>query len=316
MAKKIKVAVIGYGHLGRWHAEKASNHEASELVAIVENSEEGRKKALELYSSDIIFSDIEDVLNIIDAAFVVVPTSFHFEIVKNLINNNKHVFCEKPLTTTLNHAKELTNLVKDKPNLKVQVGHSERFHEIWDLRSKFEKFFKDKSTIRITRVAPFKGRATDVDVVQDLMIHDLDLLVFLMNEVPTSVTSDGHKIRTDHWDAVTSKLEFESGASAYITVGRNHVKEVREVEFTNLNGTICFDLFSNEVLVSDKNSDTVENISYNKRDHLLHEHDSFYSSIANNSKPVISIEDGVLAVKLIDAVVKSLETNQSQKIEI
>jgi predicted dehydrogenase len=316
MTKKIKVAVIGYGHLGRWHAEKASAHKAAELVAIVENSEEGRKRALEIYSSDIIFPDIKDVIDIIDAAFVVVPTSFHFEIVKKLIKADKHIFCEKPLAASLEHANELIELIKEKPDLKIQVGHSERFHEVWNQKSQFEKYFNNQSTIRITRVAPFKGRATDVDVVQDLMIHDLDLLVFLINEIPVSVSSSGHKIRTKYWDSVTSRLEFKSGICAYITVGRNHVKEVREVEFTNLNGTVCFDLFANEVLVSDKKSEAVEKISYNKRDHLLFEHDSFYSSITEDTKPIVSIEDGVLAVKLIDAVIKSLETNQIQQIEI
>ncbi len=308
---KIKIAVIGYGHLGKWHAQKVEAFaNISELKYIVEKFPNAQKAARVAHPSAIIVDDISKCITEIDAAIVVTPTSFHFEIVEYLLKNNKHVFCEKPLTETAKQALQLKEILNGK-NLVLQVGHSERFHQIWECKEEFKKYFESPAYLSLKRVAPFKGRATDVDVVQDLMIHDLDLLVYLLGETPYSVESIGFKMRTNRLDYVTSQFKFKSGHKATITVGRNQTKEVRELEISNCSGTILFDLMKNEIQIADgqnKGPDFVQNESYPKRDHLLLEHMHFYDSIIHAKQPIVSLEDGLLAVKLIDKVLESVES--------
>lgn len=260
----------------------------------------------------VVVDDISKCINDIDAAFVVTPTSFHFELVEYLLKNNKHVFCEKPLTETTSESLKLKELLSGK-DLVLQVGHSERFHQAWERKESYKQFFEAPAHISLKRVAPFKGRATDVDVVQDLMIHDLDLLVYLFGETPVSVESVGFKMRTNRYDYVSSNFKFKSGHRATITVGRNQTKEVRELEISNKAGTLLVDLMRNEIqeaLGSELGPEFVSLDKYEKRDHLLIEHRHFYDSILNHKAPIVSLEDGLLAVKLIDKVIESVTSGR------
>jgi predicted dehydrogenase len=309
---KIKVAVIGYGHLGKWHAQKVGAYpELAELKYIVEKFPAGIEAARAAHPGVEVVDDISKIINNIDAAFVVTPTSLHFEIVEYLLKNKKHVFCEKPLTETTAQSLRLKEILAETPVV-LQVGHSERFHQAWERKENFKNFFEAPAHITLTRVAPFKGRATDVDVVQDLMIHDLDLLVYLFNEKPVSVDAMGFKMRTNRYDYVTANFKFKSGHRATITVGRNQTKEVRELEISNKAGTLHVNLMTNEIseaLGSMPGPEFVKLDQYEKRDHLLLEHGHFYRSITDKKKPIVSLEDGLLAVRLIDLVLKSVESN-------
>jgi len=311
--KKIKVAIIGYGHLGKWHAQKAEAFpEMAELKYIVEKFPAGMEAAKAAHPKALVVDDISKCINDIDAAFVVTPTSFHFELVEYLLKNNKHVFCEKPLTETTSESLKLKELLSGK-DLVLQVGHSERFHQAWERKESYKQFFEAPAHISLKRVAPFKGRATDVDVVQDLMIHDLDLLVYLFGETPVSVESVGFKMRTNRYDYVSSNFKFKSGHRATITVGRNQTKEVRELEISNKAGTLLVDLMRNEIqeaLGSELGPEFVSLDKYEKRDHLLIEHRHFYDSILNHKAPIVSLEDGLLAVKLIDKVIESVTSGR------
>lgn len=309
--KKIRVAVVGYGHLGRWHADKVSVLEASELAYIVEPFEQAQAKAKQAHPTSIVTSEVKDIIGNVDAAIVVTPTSFHYEVVKELLQNDIHVFCEKPMTSTPEQAIDIGEIL-EKKNLVFQVGHSERCHQIWERRDEFSKYFENAPIARLNRVASFKGRATDVDVVQDLMIHDIDLLLYLFREKPVSLKSKGYKIRTDKWDHVSTDFTFKSGLSANITVSRNHVKEMRNLEVTNNCGTLFFDLFENKLLVgsAEAQEDFVQEIPYEKRDHLLIEQEKFYNSILNGDEIFVGYSDGINAVELIDKVLLSLDTEK------
>ena len=279
--KKVNVAVIGYGHLGKWHTQKANSINNSNLVAIVEGYEANRIAAKESYPDVEVVSSLDEVIDKIDAAVVVTPTSTHFEITKELLSNKKHVFCEKPLCSNVEEVKELEKFLD--PGLTVQVGHSERCHAAWKkLEDRFSAI-DGKRTIKITRFAPFKGRATDVDVVQDLMIHDIDLMLYLFKSKPKNVSSIGHKIRTDKWDHVTSHFYLENGDEVIITSGRNHVKEVRSLEVMSDSGCVYVDLFTNKIFEGTssqfEDGSYVKEEDYEKRDHLLIEQENFYNSI-------------------------------------
>lgn len=310
---KIKVAVIGYGHLGKWHAQKAQSFpELAELKFIVEKFPASQAAAKLAHPGVTVVDDISKCIDDIDAAIVVTPTSFHFDIVEYLLKNKKHIFCEKPITETTEQALKLQAELK-KAKVVLQVGHSERFHQAWERKEKYQQFFEAPAHITLRRVAPFKGRATDVDVVQDLMIHDLDLLVYLFGETPVSVEAMGFKMRTNRYDYVTANFKFKSGHRATITVGRNQTKEVRELEISNKAGTLLVDLMRNEIseaLGSVVGPEFVSLDQYEKRDHLMLEHEHFYQSIAGNKAPIVTLEDGLLAVRLIDAVLISVEINK------
>ena len=305
---KVKVAVIGFGHLGKWHTQKASELEGSELIAIVEPFEENRKVAKEIYPNIRIVERIEDIIEDIDTAIIVTPTSTHYELTKYLLQNKKNVFCEKPLCSTFAEAKDLEQYIGEAT---VQVGHSERCHQAWEKLEKTFANIKGKKTIKITRFAPFKGRATDVDVVQDLMIHDIDLMLYLFKNQPMSVSSIGHKIRTDKWDHVTSHFYFKNGDEVIITSGRNHVKEVRSLEVMADEGCYYVDLFTNTIHHGTNtqfdDGSYVKEDSYEKRDHLLIEQERFYSAILNKTTPMVTYKDGLNAVYLVTKVNESLE---------
>ncbi|RLA63329.1 MAG: hypothetical protein DRQ88_05720 [Epsilonproteobacteria bacterium] len=303
----VKVAVIGFGHLGKWHAEKAASLAKEmniSLTAIVEKYPSAREKAANLYPGITITPDLSDIIDLVDAAIVVTPTSTHSSVIKELLKKNKHVFCEKPLTPTYEEALEIENLAKDK-GLIFQVGHSERFHQSWEMVDEFKEIFDTPGVVTINRLGAFKGRATDVDVVNDLMVHDLDILLHLFGEYPETITSNGYKILTDNFDYVKTRLGFKSGRVATITSSRNHIEEVRTFELTNDKGTIVIDLLNNEIKHANK-SGKVEVIKYNKRDHLLLEQESFYQAILTGSKVPVTLKDGVMAVKLVGEVLESL----------
>lgn len=314
---KVKTALIGYGHLGKWHAQKAEQLESCDFIAIVERNSEKKKLAQEAYPHVKVVDDLSGIMDEIDAALIVTPTSFHFEIAKILLENRKNVFCEKPVTETYEQALELKKLASLHKNF-LQVGHSERFHSIWEKRtSTFKDFFQSPSFIKMTRVAPFKGRATDVDVVHDLMIHDLDLLLYLFEQRPISVFANGAKVRTKFNDIVSAHFEFENGMCAIIEVGRNNIQEVRSVEIVNDQGVLNINLMNNEVKLANALSENVNTLeTYTKRDHLLEEQKLFYDGIINHKSPVIGINDGVNALYLIEKVMESLNKKERINIEI
>ncbi len=309
---KIKVAVLGYGHLGKWHCQKVDVCEESFLYAIVEPFEKNQIAARENHPSAKIVSSIDEVIDEIDAGIIVTPTSTHFEMAKILLENKKHIFCEKPLCSSSEEVAKLVPLLcEDKV---FQVGHSERCHKAWEELSGYFNDLSGPFSADLNRVAAFKGRATDVDVVQDLMIHDLDLVLFLLKKKPISVKAYGHKIRTIKWDHATAILDFKDGSMAKVTSGRNHVKEIRAFELMSEKGCLYVDLFENSYAIGTSsefdNGEFVEKKNYEKRDHLLIEHQSFYSSIINKEEPMVTFEQGAAIVELIDSVLKSLDKNE------
>jgi predicted dehydrogenase len=309
---KVRVAVIGFGHLGKWHTEKAFNHDLSELVAIVESYEPNQKVAQEKYPDVKIVSSIEEIISEIDAAIVVTPTSTHFELTKYLLENDKHVFCEKPLCSTPEQAQNLQAIKKE--NLILQVGHSERCHEIWTTKEVELSRVKSPWILKINRFAPFKGRATDVDVVQDLMIHDIDLMLYTMKKKPVSVSATGFKIRTQNYDHVVAEFEFEDGSKTIITSGRNATHEVREFELVHQGGVLRVDLFANKFQIATdtkfEDDSFVKEEDYQRRDHLLIEQDYFYKSILNNDPIFVDIAAGAIAVDYISKVLSAVESRQ------
>ena len=308
MKAPVRVALIGYGFLGKWHGQKVAVLESQGLCKfslIVDKFEKSRELARVSHPSVKVVESLDNYLDEFDAALVVTPTSLHFEIIKNLIKNKKHIFCEKPLTSKLQDALEIKRLLEGS-QLVFQVGHSERFHEALEKLAEYKKLLDIPSLIKINRFASYKGRATDVDVVGDVMVHDLDILMYLFDEFPDSSTSRGFKIVTKNWDHVEAELKFPSGRIAQVNASRNYSKEVRSLEVTNSLGHLFVDLLNPELTFVAPDG-KIERFSFNKRDHLLLEQEKFYRAILYKEPIPVGLEDGLAAVKLVDLVLKGLD---------
>lgn len=313
---KIKVAVFGHGFLGKWHAQKSSLLESSELVLIVEPNADQHNLIQKSHPSVEVVKNFQGHEDKFEAAIIATPTSLHHDICRDLLKASKHVFCEKPMTSTYNQAQELIDMKKE--HLVFQVGHSERCHPVWENENLWRPFTKGDASFEFSRIAPFKARATDVDVVQDLMIHDIDLMLWLTEEKPVSVDAKGLKIRTDKWDHVEANFTFPSGKRARLCVGRAHVTEERQVRFVNEFGAVEFDLMQEKIKCCPKDApagpEGVQMIQLEKRDHLLIEQEHFFRSILEHSPAFVGIEAGAKAVLLVEKTLESVE--KSQKIEL
>jgi len=194
------------------------------------------------------------------------------------------------------------------------VGHSERCHQAWELKRDYIQYNNKNFNLRIDRYAPFKGRAVDVDVVSDLMIHDIDLMLFLIGKMPKTVRAHGNKIRTNRWDHVCATFIFEDNSQAIITAGRNHIHEVRSFDFITNEGCLYVDLFKNKIYFSGKNesegSEIVQEAIYERRDHLLIEQEKFYESIISHSEVFVDFFAGKQAVYFVNKVLEALEANK------
>ena len=302
MNKKLQLALIGLGYMGRFHLEKLQQlDEYAECVAIIDVDEKKRNSILKTPSLKIVSADIKDALPFIEAALITTPTSEHYEAVKLLLENDKHVFCEKPLTADTKQVHSLKDL--DSSDLIVQIGHSERYHPIWKDMEYYRHFFENACTIRINRHAPFKDRGSDVDVVFDLMIHDLDILYMLFGKRPQVVSARGYKIRTNNWDHVTAQLSIDD-AYIYMVAGRNHVKKDRSWEIVSKQGCLYLDLLHNKVHVSD--GEKISCKQYEKKDHLFMEQKDYYLAIKGLKPSPINLTEGIRAVEMASDVINHL----------
>jgi len=220
----LKTAVIGVGYLGRFHAQKYAALAESELVGVVDvDSVQGQKVADEIGVP--FFNDFHEVLDLVDAVSIVVPTVHHFETAKAFMEKGVHVLLEKPFAANIEEAEELEQLSRDK-NLRLQIGHLERFNPVF---TEFQELIDRPKFIENIRIAPFPKRGTDVDVILDLMIHDIDLVLAVVGEYPESVEGTGVNIITSTADLANARLRFPSGCIADLTASRVSDKAERKM---------------------------------------------------------------------------------------
>ncbi len=293
--EKIRVSLIGYGHLGKWHAQKVEALAHSELIGIADLSDDQLKMAKKNHPNVITTHDFKEFYDKTDAFIIVTTTSSHFPILKEVVSSGKHVFCEKPLCQTYQQAQEIIEL---KSGNVYMTGHSERCHEIWN----HESFNLDGALeIHFKRVTPFKGRAADVDVLQDLTIHDIDLATYLFQEdIESFEVERMEKSVTEYIDTLEAVATFQSGRKARFTTDRNHDHEERSV-FIRGTHNISIDLMNSKMLIDG------EEIPYQKRDHLLIEHESFYKAILTGSNPLTSFEEGAQALKNLEMIYEAFK---------
>lgn len=313
--KPIKVAVVGVGYLGRFHAQKYQAMPNVELVGVVEpDARRGREIAQELQVP--VHNSISPLLGQINAASVVCPTVSHFHVTRELLNASIHCFVEKPITTTLDEADELINLAAQK-GLILQVGHIERFNPAMAflLQHVTRPMF-----IEAHRLSVFKQRAIDVDVVLDLMIHDLDLVLALMKTMPSELHAVGTPVLTQNVDIANARLVFENGCVANLTASRISLAPMRKFRVFEPGRYISADSIEQKnVMVSVQPSAREAEqrllpnvIEHDKQDSLLNELNAFIEAIRSGFRPPVTGEDGRLALALAMEVKASIEMNRSK----
>ncbi len=240
--RKIKTAVIGVGYLGKFHADKYAVLPNSELIAVVDaNAETAKTIAAKLNVQGL--TDYQSLLGNVEAVSIAAPTSLHFNIAKDFLSHGSHVLIEKPITVTVEEADELIELARKNKRL-IQVGHLERFNAaLLDL----DKEITQPVFIESHRLAPFNPRATDVNVVLDLMIHDIDIILDIVHSSVKSIAASGAKVLTNSTDIANVRLEFENGCVANVTASRISMKTERKMRLFQADSCITVD-FQNRVM--------------------------------------------------------------------
>jgi predicted dehydrogenase len=326
--KNLNIGIIGTGHLGKIHSKLMKDVSRANLVGVYDlNYEVAQSVAKEL--SIKAFEDLNDFLKNIDAVSIVATTSAHFNLIKESLNQNVHVFVEKPITSTIAQAEEVVKLADDK-KLKLQVGHIERFNAA--LLS-LEKYHLDPKFIQTDRLAQFNPRGTDVAVVLDLMIHDIDIILSLIKSKVKEVRASGVAVVSDNLDIANARIEFENGAVANVTASRISQKKMRKMRMFQRDSYISVDFDSgvSEVfrLISPSDMNVEHFLSFGEigvGDHkksviyeqpevkevnaLKHELQLFVNAVLDNKKPVVSGDDGLRALRVADLILEKIEESK------
>lgn len=305
----LKTAVIGVGYLGRFHAQKYSILEESELIGVVDvDQERGKKVADELEVN--YFENFHEIFEKVDAVSVVVPTVEHYEIAKAFLEKGVHILLEKPFAAKIEEAEILEKLSREK-KVCLQIGHLERFNPVF---TEFKQLINKPKFIENIRIAPFPERGTDVDVVMDLMIHDIDMVLAVVGEIPESVESTGVNIVTSQVDLANARLRFPSGCISDLTASRVSDKSERKMRIFQPGLYLSLDYGTGRArkLQVDKESIphsenlSPESFQLEKGDALLSEIKSFLSAIINGKKPKVTAQDGLNALVVASQIKSKL----------
>lgn len=321
----LKIGVLGAGHLGKIHIKCIQlASETYELVGFYDPSPAAQELAAQLGIT--AFASVDELMDAVDVVDVVTPTPTHFELAEKAIKKGKHIFIEKPLTQTVEQAEQLMALSAEHQVL-VQVGHVERFNpallalEDMELAPMF---------IEAHRLAAFNPRGTDVSVVLDLMIHDLDIVLSMVNSPVVKVSANGVAVVSDTPDIANARIEFANGCVANLTASRISLKQMRKVRLFQRDAYISLDFLEKNAQVVrlyekdapnlpvDANLLELQTATGTKMIHvdmptiepvnaIKMELESFGESIHLGQKPKVSIEDGYQALKLAYEIIKDMD---------
>jgi len=303
--QKIRIGVIGIGYLGKFHLEKFQKNKDCQLVWLIDKNIKNLKNYKDKYN---VSTNYKEIVNDVDAVSIVTPTVNHYEIARYFIEKNKHVLIEKPMTQTVSEAKKLINLAK-KHKKTIQIGHLERFNPV--IR-KVSSLIKNPLFIEVHRLAQFNPRSTDVNVIYDLMIHDIDITTSLVPSKIKKISSFGKSIITNKIDIANARLEFFNGTIANLTASRISQKNERKIRIFEKDKYLSLDFLQPKLKIVEKvkkkSSKLFKTLEYNykKTDALNDEIIDFINSIRMNKKPLVDGIQGMEALKLAAAISKKL----------
>ena len=327
----LKIGVLGAGHLGKIHIKCIGLlPEVYEFVGFYDPNEEASKQA----SADLgvkAFGSMEELFDAVDIVDVVTPTLSHYECASQAIRRHKHVFIEKPITNTIEEAQSLMKLSHE-ADVKVQVGHVERYNPAFvAVKDKFD----EPRFIEAHRLSQFNPRGTDVSVVLDLMIHDIDVVLSVVKSNVRRIAASGVAVMSDNPDIANARLEFDNGCVANLTASRISLKQMRKARFFQRDAYIAVDFLekSSEVVTMKQGEgepdpfavtvDLGEGKGYKEimfdrpeiaqdANAIRDELHGFAKAINQNIEPEVTVDDGVKALKIAHEILEKLKTNLSK----
>lgn len=304
MSEKIRAAVIGVGYLGKFHAEKYAASTKADLIAIVDIDEKRAREIGAPLKAEIL-TDYSELAGRVQCASVAVPTRYHFQVARGLIEMGIDVLVEKPLTADIAEARALVDAAKARGVI-LQVGHLERFNPA--IR-RLEGVIRDPKFVECHRLAPFVERGTDVDVVLDLMIHDIDVISSLVRAPVERVEAVGVPVLTDKPDIANARIKFANGCIANVTSSRVSIKRERKIRFFQPDAYISIDYDQRRAQIFHKPAPGAgwldirgENIEIKEGDALADEIDSFLDCVQSRSIPLVGGVEGLRALEIASLI--------------
>jgi predicted dehydrogenase len=319
----LKVGVFGTGHLGKFHLNNWKEIKGIEIAGFYDPDDEVAKEVSRKYNLTR-FTDIESLLNACDIADIIAPTNFHFELCEQAIRKGKHVFVEKPLANTMDEAKELVKLVKES-NIKLQVGHVERFNPAY---LAIENLQLAPMFIEVHRLAQFNPRGTEVSVILDLMIHDIDIILSLVKSEVKNISASGVAVMTDTPDIASVRIEFNNGCVANLTSSRISMKKMRKMRLFQKDAYIGIDFLNKKTeIIKLKTPEDIDAFAFDIETNngkktiaianpvipevnaIKTELEKFRDAILNNTVPIVSEVDGFRAMDVAHHILQKIKHN-------
>jgi oxidoreductase, gfo/idh/mocA family len=325
MKNKLKVGVLGAGHLGKIHLKLLNQSEKYELVGFYDPNEEQAQKVVAEFGYTY-FDNIDQLIEAVEVVDIVTPTLSHYDCAMKAIAAKRHIFIEKPITSTVAEAEEIYQLLK-KNHLKGQVGHVERFNPAFQAA---KSSIANPMFIEVHRLAEFNPRGTDVSVVLDLMIHDIDVLLSVVDSPVKHIEASGVAVISKSPDITNARIEFENGCVANLTASRISMKNMRKSRFFQKDAYISVDFLEKKVEVIHMKDAPEEVSEYDMilqnaegerkqiyfeypevqpSNAILEELETFADAIEHNTTPVVTFLQGTKALRLAKDIVTKIEEN-------
>ena len=302
---KLKIGVVGVGYIGELHARIYSSMDDVELVGVVDINKKRADEIAKRYDTTPYY-DYHHILNKVDAVSIAVPTVYHYPIGLDFVKNKVDVLMEKPITSTLSEADDLVANALEK-DVVLQVGHVERFNPAV---LKMRKYITRPGFIEAHRIGPYVGRGIDVDVILDLMVHDIDIIISIVNSDIIDIRAIGVPVLTERIDIANGRLEFASGCIANMTASRVSREKIRKIRIFQHDTYVSLDYARQTLAVFTRTKKDGEikihskEIRPPKKDLLQEELKAFISSVRTRTTPPVTGEDGKkaldVALRIID----------------
>ncbi|WP_207496546.1 Gfo/Idh/MocA family protein [Aridibaculum aurantiacum] len=320
----LKIGVFGVGHLGKFHLNNWKEIEGVKLVGFYDPSDAPAKEVAETYDLKR-YTDIDKLLDACDAVDIIAPTNHHFALCEKAIRKGKHVFVEKPLANTIEEGRLLVNMAKE-ANIKMQVGHVERFNPAY---LAIKDMDPNPMFIEVHRLAQFNPRGTEVSVILDLMIHDIDIILSLVKSGVKNISASGVAVMTDTPDIANVRMEFNNGCVANLTSSRISMKKMRKLRMFQKDSYISIDFLERKAEViqlgkpadgehfsfdietgSGKKTISVLNPAITQQNAIKVELEAFVNAIKNNTPTVVSEIDGFLAMEVAHQILEKISSSR------
>jgi predicted dehydrogenase len=321
--RMLKIGVFGTGHLGKFHLNNWKEISDVALAGFYDPDDEVARQVSEKYQLKR-FKNEDELINACDVIDVVTPTQFHFSLCEKAIKKSKHVFVEKPMVNTMDEAKTLVKLVQES-KIKFQVGHVERFNPAFLAAKKLEL---NPMFIEVHRLAQFNPRGTEVSVILDLMIHDIDVVLSLVKSDVKTISASGVAVMTDSPDIANVRIEFNNGCVANLTSSRISMKKMRKVRLFQKDAYIGIDFLEKKTEViklrqpQDKNvfsfdietpngikTIAIANPEVPEVNAIKKELEEFVAAIMNNKQPIVNEIDGYRAMEVAHQILQKINHN-------